>query len=206
MEISGNDLILLGVCFGVASTLILGKGYIFKDINAIRDESATYFGANPYAVRNKIIQKWEGVIGSLLIIPFVIFQLIGIYLNVSKPENESILLREPINLISLILLTICIIWGSNLLSDTIAKRKYIPVLKGFLKEGFLQAESVLKNDGLYDNEQKLNQEINRKTRDKRLKDMKERLINWERLFNFKRLSKEVDIDYFSRLRKYLDSY
>lgn len=59
MKMNGNDLILLGLCFGIASTIILGKGYIFKNIDAIQDESASYFGANPFAIRNKIIQKWE---------------------------------------------------------------------------------------------------------------------------------------------------
>jgi hypothetical protein len=206
MKINGNDLILLGLCFGIASTIILSKGYIFKDIDAIRDESASYFGANPYAVRNKIIQKWEGVVGFSLIIPFLIFQLLGIYLSVLKPKNESILLGSPVNLIFLILLTTCIIWGSSLISGTIARHKYIPILKGFLKEGFSQTEFVLKNDGLYDKEQNRSQEINREIRDKRLADMEERLVNWERLFNFKRLSKETDIDYFLRLKEYLDNY
>lgn len=206
MKMNGNDLILLGLCFGIASTILLGKGYIFKDTDAIRDESASYFGTNPYAVRNKVIQKWEGVMGFVLIIPFLLFQLFGIYLSVLKPKNESILLGSPANLVFLVLLVICIIWGSNLITGTIAKQKYISILRDFLQEGFSQTEFVLKNDGLYDKEQNRSQEINREIRDKRLADMKNRLKNWERLFNFKRLPNEADINYFLRLKQYLSNY
>lgn len=201
MKISGNDLILLGLCFGIASTIILGKGYIFKDIGAIQDESRSYYGANPYAVRNKIIQKWEGALGFMLIVPFAILQLLGLYLNVAKPKIESILLNPSYNLILLVLVTICLIWGSNLIAGSIAKNKYITVLKGLLSEGFAQTEYVLTNDGVYEKEQDRSQSITREIKDKRLSDMRSRLENWERLFNFKRKSNESDIDYFFRLKK-----
>lgn len=206
MKVNGNDLILLGLCFGIASTIILGKGYIFKDIDAIQDDSASYFGTNPYAVKNKVIQKWEGAMGFILLIPFLLLQLFGIYQNVLKPKNESILLGSPNNLIFLILLAICIIWSSNLIACTIAKQKYIPILRDLLQEAISQTDFVLKNDGLYDKEKNQNQEINREIRDKRLVDMKNRLRNWERLFNFKRFPNEADIDYLLRLKQYLSNY
>lgn len=204
MKISGNDLILLGLCFGIASALILGKGYVFKDIDAILDESTSYYGKNPHVVRNRIIQKWEGIAGVVLIIPFAILQLLGIYLNVAKPKIESILLNPLYNLIFLILFTLCLIWGSNLISSSIAKQKYTPVLRDLVKEGFLQTEYVLKNDGLYEEEQNRSQDISREVRDKRLADMQRRLKNWERLFNFKRKPNEPDIDYFLRLKRNLN--
>lgn len=206
MKISGNDLILLGLCFGIASTIILGKGYIFKDISVIQDESRSYYGANPYAVRNKIIQKWEGTLGFILVAPFAILQLLGLYLNVAKPKVESILLNPSYNLIFLVVLTICLIWGSNLIAGSIAKDKYISVLKELLNEGFTQTEYVLKNDGIYEKEQDRSQSITREIKDKRLSDMRGRLENWERLFNFKRKLNEKDIDYFFRLKKYVQSH
>jgi len=55
MNIRGSGLILFGLCFGIASTIILGKGYIFKDISTIQNESKSYYGTDPYAMRNKII-------------------------------------------------------------------------------------------------------------------------------------------------------
>jgi len=206
MKISENDLILLGLCFGIASTIILGKGYIFKDISAIQDESKSYYGTNPYAVRNKIIQKWEGTLGFILIAPFAVLQLLGLYLNVAKPKVESILLNPSYNLIILVLLTICLIWGSNLIAGSIAKDKHISVLKELLREGFTQTEYVLKNDGIYEKEQDRSQSITQEIRDKRLLDMRGRLENWERLFNFKRKLNETDIDYFFRLKKYVQSH
>lgn len=51
----------------------------------------------------------------------------------------------------------------------------------------------------------ISQSITREMRDKRLSDMRSRLENWERLFNFKRKSNESDTDYFFRLKKYLQS-
>jgi len=206
MKISGNDLILLGLCFGIASTIILGKGYIFKDIGAIQDESRSYYGANPYAVRNKIIQKWEGTLGFMFIAPFAILQLLGLYLNVAKPKVEAILLNPLYNLILLVLLTVCLIWGSNLIAGSIAKGKYITVLKGLLSEGFTQTEYVLTNNGIYEKEKERSQSITREMKDKRLLDMRSRLENWERLFSFKRKSNESDTDYFFRLKKYLQNY
>lgn len=206
MKISGNDLILLGLCFGIASTIILSKGYIFKDISSIQDESKSYFGANPYAVRNKIIQKWEGTLGFILIVPCAVSQLIGLYLNVVKPKVESILLNPSYNLIFLVLLTICLIWGSNLITGSIAKNKYILVLKGLLSESFTQTEYVLKNNGLYEKEHNQDQNISREIRDKRLSDMHDRLENWERLFNFRRKLNEKDIEYFLRLKEYTQNW
>lgn len=206
MKINGNDLILLGLCFGIASTIILGKGYVFKDISAIQDESRSYYGVNPYAVRNKIIQKWEGIVGFILIIPFALFQLCGLYLNVARPKTESIFLNPPYNIAFLILLTICLIWGSNLLATSFAKPRYISALREFLTEGLIQTEYVLRNDGLYEKEKDRSESINREIRDKRLADMRERLNNWERLFNFKRKPRESDVEYFLRLREYLQNY
>ena len=196
MKISGNDLILLGLCFGIASTIILSKGYIFKDISAIQDESMSYLGANPYAVRNKIIQKWEGTLGFILIMPFAVLQLIGLYLNEVKPKVESILLNPSSNLIFLVLLTICLIWGSNLIAGPIAKNKYIPTLKELLSESFTQTEYVLKNDGLYKKEHNQSQNIS----------MHDRLENWERLFNFRRKLNETDIEYFLKLKEYMQNW
>jgi len=206
MKISGNDLILLGLCFGIASTIILGKGYIFKDISAIQDESKSYYGTNPYAVRNKIIQKWEGTLGIILIVPFAVLQLLGLYLNVFKPEVASILLNPLYNLILLLLLTICLIWGSNLISGSIARDKYVFVLKELQREGFAQTEYVLRNDGIYEKEKDRSQGVTREVRDKRLSDMCGRLKDFERLFSLKRKSDETDIDYFFRLKKYVQNY
>lgn len=206
MKINGNDLILFGLCFGIASTIILGKGYIFTDVNAIQDESTSYFGANPYAIRNKIIQKYEGMIGFVLVVPFAMLQLIGIYLSVRNPKDEAVLLPSFLNLAFLILLTICIIWGSSLISNAIAKQKYIVTLKSLLREGFIKTEDVLTHNGMYSNEQIQNQQITTETRGKRLEDIKERLKNWEKLFNFKRIPKETDTEYFFRLKEYLNSY
>jgi hypothetical protein len=206
MKINGNDLILLGLCFGIAGTIILGKGYVFKKISDIEDESASYYGANPYAVRNRIIQKWEGITGLILIVPSAILQLLGIYYNFACPKTESLFLSPPYNLILLVLLTICIFWSSNLIASFIAKQNYIPVLRSSLEEGFKQTEYVLRNDGIYENERERSNDIKRDARDKRLADMQGRLKNWERLFNFNRKDKENNLEYFCRLKEYLEKY
>jgi len=39
MRLNGNDLVSLGLCFGVAGALILAKGYIFTTPVSIKDES-----------------------------------------------------------------------------------------------------------------------------------------------------------------------
>lgn len=206
MKICGNDLILLGLSIAIAGTLILAKGYVFKSSAAIRDESASYFGANPFKVKNKIIQKWEGIGGLILILPAGLLQLIGVFLNLSNQKTESIFIKPLSNLIFLLLLSVVLVWGMNIITSVVAKSKYIPELKTMLKEAMDQTDSVLRNDGLYANEAGKNIDVKRDTRDARLQSMDERLNTWERLFSFPKKKDESGIDYFARLNNYLKPY
>ncbi|MCX5697396.1 MAG: hypothetical protein NTU54_05470 [Candidatus Omnitrophica bacterium] len=201
MKINGSDLILLSLCFGIAGTLILGKGYIFSGVKDIKNESQAYFGSNPFAIKNKIIQKNEGVGGLLLLVISILLQLLSSFLNNTQPKSESIFLSPPYNFFFLVLFTICLTWGCNIIFDSVAKQDYMKVLREMLQEVFTQTEYTLKNDGLYNEDDKqFAQNIPRETRNQRLKQMNERLGHWEDLFSFKRKSNESDLLYFLRLK------
>lgn len=206
MRINGNDLILLGLCFGLAGALILAKGYIFQDMGAIRDEAASYYGANPFAVRNKITQRYEGISGALLMLPAVLLQVIGVFLNLRGHQPEPIFASSVANLLFLALFSVVLIWGTNIASGAFARARYIPELRLLQKEAMEQAEVVLDRDGLYQNEVGKELNVPRDTRDTRLTQMKQRLEVWQRLFQFPRARLESDTEYLGRLRSYLDRY
>ena len=206
MKICGNDLILLGLSIAIAGTLILAKGYVFKSPAVIRDESASYFGANPFKVKNKIIQKWEAIGGLILILPAGILQLIGVFLNLTNQKTESIFTKPLSNLIFLLLLSVVLVWGMVITIGFVAKGKYMPELKTMLKEAMEQTDTVLRNDGLYVNEVEKDIDVKRDTRNARLQSMDEKLNRWKRLFGFPKKKNETSIDYFVRLKNYLDPY
>ncbi len=205
IRINGNDLILLGLCFGIAGTLLLAKGYIFQSPGAIQDESAAYYGANPFAIRNKIIQRYEGISGWLLVLPAALLQLAGIFINLRYPDSDPLLAGSMPNLFFLVLFSAVLFWGTNIAAGGAAKSNYMPQLKAMQMEAMNQAESVFKNDGLYREDIGIRVEIERETRDARLRQMKQRLGTWERLFQRPRKSHETDVEYLERLKIYLDS-
>lgn len=206
IRINGNDLVLLGLSIGIAGTLILAKGYVFKSPRAIMDESASYFGANPFAVKNKVVQKWEGVGGIILLLPATILQLLGVFFNLTGQKAEPVFTTPLSNLIFLLLLSVVLMWGTNIVSGFVARNKAFPELKKMLAEAMEQTETVLNSDGLYAKEVGKNIEVNRETRDTRLRSIRERLDTWERLFAFQRRKDEKDHGYLQRLKTYLETY
>ena len=78
---SGSDLILASVTFGFLATLIWAKGFVIKDINVTLEETAAYYGHNPFLIKSTIIEQVMVLISIVSGAIFAILAIVGNYMS-----------------------------------------------------------------------------------------------------------------------------
>jgi hypothetical protein len=72
----------IGLIYDVFGVIYLGIAFFFKSKEAIIQESGTYWDSNPHMLHGLTSSKFDGLLGSLLLLIGFIFQMLG-YLGYS---------------------------------------------------------------------------------------------------------------------------
>lgn len=136
MLFNGTDLILAGVTFAFLASLILAKGFIFRNIRVTLAETASYYGYNPFLIKKSVTEQIATYVSIFFGLGFVILTIMGTYMNLHNIGKESFFLGSKVNLILFFVVSFLFIFFICKISDLIARNKYIPLLKEKLREGF----------------------------------------------------------------------
>lgn len=174
MLFNGTDLILAGVTFAFLASLILAKGFIFRNISVTLAETASYYGYNPFLIKKSITEQIATYISIFFGLGFVILTIMGTYMNLHNIGKESFFLGSKVNLILFFVVSFLFIFFICKISDLIARNKYIPLLKEKLREGFDDSLFIYTHDGMQKQHIEKNAQLTREQKDANLKLAEER--------------------------------
>lgn len=189
--INTADGIFVSASVGLIGALLLSRAAIFKKIELIRQETATFLGFNPFTLKGTIQQWYDARIGMFLYVLGVILSLVVGVKSLQNTPSKSFVFATYTNLAVSIALSSFAYFITAKISSACAKSMFIAEAKHKMKPSFQQSVFMLENDGL--DERRI--ELPRKIRDDNIKNAKVSIRNTEQLFEMQ----GVD-----RLRKFFE--
>ncbi|MGH7206556.1 MAG: hypothetical protein ACREI2_10155 [Nitrospiraceae bacterium] len=138
---SSFHLTVLGTLLLAGSAAFIAKAYLLP---SFPNESAqTFYGSNPFQVRNNTVQRSETIAGILWLILGTIAVLLGIVTN----GGPRYLFGKAWDIL-ILLLVVCLAGLITLLvTRKVSRCLYLPNMIEMQKEGFEQALTCLSNEG-----------------------------------------------------------
>ncbi len=194
-----NDFNLAGIfCLLVGGLTLAGFPSAVK-VEDSHMEATAFYGSNPFVRKNQEIRKYQKAIGIFWLLTGTTFQVIGFMTTKITP----FWINPGLEVIGFIIITAGILKTTPVLVYKISSRKWrTPIIETYRKV-LENAEVVLKNNGLYQNE------IGRKDLtiptgaiEERLASVTKRLNLIGQLIDIPRMENESDEKYFERLRPF----
>ncbi|MFQ5804437.1 MAG: hypothetical protein ACE5JQ_16225 [Candidatus Methylomirabilales bacterium] len=204
MTFDGYDLNMVGVVLAAGSALLLAKAYLFPSFP--EESAATIFKANPFQIRNGIIQRREATAGAIWLMGSLLAFLTGYAWTAYGGEIGFLL--GPFGDALLVLAVGIAAWcGTIGTTNCRSRRAYLPRMIQMLREGFEQDSFVIAHGGLYQNEIEARDAVSPSpaVREKRLESATRHLDQIGKLIDIPRRKWETDSEYVERLRPFFES-
>ena len=195
----GFDLLMAGAALGVGGALLLAKSNLAPSYP--NELAATFFGSNPFQIRNLICQRFETISGALWLA--LSFMALAAGTAIASPTIEGGRWnRFGIHILGVIVLFSVLWWVTLWITKIISRRKYLPEMIEMQRDVFEQAESVIENNGLYRNEIQQKAVIDQTTREQRALGGTSQLNQIGKLSDVIRRTNESDCDYLQRIQPF----
>lgn len=192
-----NDFNLAGIfCLLIGSLILAGFPSAVKDAHM---ETVAFLGSNPFTRKNQIIRKHERCIGVLWLFVGTTFQILGF----STTKITPFWLNPTLEAIGCVIITAGILKVTPLFVHKISSREFKPLMIEMHREMFEKAESVIMNNGLFQNEVGIkNITMSASDIEKRFADAAKRLNQIGELLDSPRKEGESGKEYLERLKPY----
>ncbi len=204
MRFDGYDLNMAGVVLAAGSTLLFVKAYLFP---SFPEQSATTFlGANPFQVRNAIVQRRETTAGAAWLVASLLAFLLG-YAWIAHGGEIGFLFGPFLDALLVLAVGVIALWITVAITKRLSRRAYLPRMIEMQRELFEHASFVISHGGLYRQEVEVKDaaQPSAGTRQKRLADASESLDQIGKLTDIPQRLGEADSEYLWRLRRLFQS-
>jgi len=195
----GFDLLILGAVLGVGGSVLLGKSNLAPSYPD--DLASTFWGSNPFQLRNLIKQRYDAIAGAIWLGLSLLALASG---TIWATANTSLGPFSDLVIHTLVLLLVgsCGVWGTIVFSNRISRKIYLPQMIAMQREVFEQAWSVIENDGLYKTEVQQSATISPEVRRQRRTDATRQLNQIGKLIDLPRKPNESDNEYLRRIEPF----
>ncbi|MEW6245336.1 MAG: hypothetical protein AB1555_01350 [Nitrospirota bacterium] len=199
MPFDGHDFTILGVALAFGAGILFAKAYLVPSFPA--EAAMTFFGSNPFLVRNGIVTHHEAIAGQVWLSAASIFTIIGIVRTIRAGQVGS-LISSWFDI--LVLLAAVLVLGRLTISitDRTSRAEYLPIMISMTRELYARDSHYVLHDGLSREESMKGLRVSYDTRSDRLKHSSENLDRIGKLLDEPRREAEDDRAYTNRLSPY----
>lgn len=194
-----NDLILLGLFFGIAGTFLWAKSIMFKKRSQLLDEASSFYGHNTPKVKGDLIQQYETGIGVLFIGIGFIIQVVSIYTQIYFPNTLSVFSNEALRVASLLVVFLILIFFGAKISYRIGFDNFLFTCKESLLNAYNIYTFIIKHNGVDETHFNKGSVLTDEYKAENLKSAREHLLIISKWLDIKRKNSESDESLFNRL-------